>query len=87
MANHKSARKRIRSSERKRKINQMAESKIKTHVKKALAATEPEEAEKLYKEAVAILDRESSKGILHRNTAARKKSALTKHLNGLKAAK
>ena len=87
MANHKSAKKRIRSSERKRVVNQRSESKIKTQVKKALAATEPVEAEKLYKEAVATLDRESLKGILHKNTAARKKAALTKYLNGLQTVK
>ena len=87
MANHKSAKKRIRTNERKRAVNKMAESKVKTRVKKALAATDPAEAEKLYKEAVATLDRETAHGIIHRNNAARKKSALTKHINGLKSAK
>ncbi|MFO7446924.1 MAG: 30S ribosomal protein S20 [Ignavibacteriaceae bacterium] len=87
MANHKSAKKRIRTSERRRKVNVMAESRVKTHIKKALAATDPAEAETLYKAAVSVIDRETTSGIIHRNNAARKKSALTKHVNGLKASK
>ncbi len=87
MASHKSAKKRIRTNARKRTINQMAESRIKTTLKKALASKEKEAAEKLYKDAVAILDRSSTKGIIHKNNAARKKAALTKHLNSLQAVK
>ncbi|HZW40544.1 MAG TPA: 30S ribosomal protein S20 [Ignavibacteriaceae bacterium] len=83
MANHPSAKKRIRTNARKKNVNKIAESKLKTYVRKAMNATEKEEAEKLYKEAVAILDRSTTKGKIHRNTAARKKSALTKHLTGL----
>jgi small subunit ribosomal protein S20 len=87
MARHKSAKKRIRSSEKKRVVNKMAESKIKTNVKKVLALTEKEEADKLYREAIAILDRSAAHGIIHKNNAARKKSALTKHVAGLTSAK
>jgi len=87
MASHKSAKKRIRTSARKRMVNKIAGSKIKTVVKKALSASEKEEAEKLYKEAVAILDRSTTKGKIHLNTASRKKAALTKHLNSLTTTK
>lgn len=87
MAHHKSAKKRIRTSAKRKSINQMAESKIKTVVKKTLASNNKEEIEKLYKEAVAILDKNSTKGRLHKNTAARKKSRLTKHFNTVNAAK
>lgn len=83
MANHKSAKKRIRTTARRRKVNQMSESKIKTSIKKVLSATDKAEAEKLYKEAIAILDRSSVKGKLPKNNASRKKSALTRHLNSL----
>ena len=83
MASHKSEKKRIRTNARKRVVNKKATSKIKSVVKKALSATEKEEAEKLYKEAVAILDRSTTKGKIHLNTASRKKSALTKHLNSV----
>jgi small subunit ribosomal protein S20 len=86
MANHKSAKKRIRTNERRRIINKRAESQIKTIVKKALSATEKDEAEKLYKDAVALLDRSTTKSKIHLNNASRKKAALTKHLNSLKAA-
>ncbi len=87
MAHHKSAKKRIRSSEKKRDANKMVESKIRTYYKKTLSATNKEEVEKLYKEAVAILDRSVTKGKLHSNNAARKKSNLTKHLNSVSVAK
>ncbi|MGD1005611.1 MAG: 30S ribosomal protein S20 [Ignavibacteriaceae bacterium] len=87
MASHKSAKKRIRTNARKRMVNKIAGSKIKTIVKKAFSASEKEEAEKLYKEAIAILDRSTTKGKINLNTASRKKAALTKHLNSLTAAK
>lgn len=85
MAHHKSAKKRIRTNARKKAINKIAVSKLKTVTKKAFAATDVTEAEKLYKEAVAVLDRSSVKGRIHKNNASRKKAALTKKLNGLKA--
>lgn len=87
MAHHKSAKKRIRSSERKKAVNKMTDSKIKTVVKKTLATDKKEELEVLYKEAIAILDKGTSKGRLHKNNAARKKSKLTKHLNKVTATK
>ena len=87
MAHHKSAKKRIRSSERKKAINKMTDSKIKTVVKKTLATDKKEELEVLYKEAIAILDKGTSKGRLHKNNAARKKSRLTMHLNKVTAVK
>jgi small subunit ribosomal protein S20 len=87
MASHKSAKKRIRTNLRKKAVNQIAESRIKTTVKKAMAASEKETAEKLYKDAVAILDKSAANGILHKNNAARKKAALTRHLNSLQADK
>ena len=87
MAHHKSAKKRICSSERRRKNNKMTDSKIKTVLKKTLATTTKEDVEKLYKEAVAIIDKGAAKGRLHKNNAARKKAKITKHLNKLTATK
>ncbi|MDP2364019.1 MAG: 30S ribosomal protein S20 [Ignavibacteria bacterium] len=87
MAHHKSAKKRIRSSERKKAVNKMTDSKIKTVIKKTFATDKKEELEVLYKEAIAILDKGTSKGRLHKNNAARKKSKLTKHLNKVTAVK
>ncbi len=83
MASHKSAKKRIRTSERKRAINKSYESMLKTHYKKVLETENKDEAEKLYKEAVSLIDKGASKGIIHGNNASRKKAALTRHLNKL----
>ena len=65
----------------------MTDSKIKTVLKKTLATDKKEDAEKLYKEAVSIIDKGAAKGRLHKNNAARKKAKITKHLNKLTAAK
>jgi small subunit ribosomal protein S20 len=87
MASHKSAKKRIRSNEKKREVNKSVISKIKTLYKKTLNTTDKAEAEKLYKEAVSVLDKSSTKNMIHRNNASRKKAALTKHLNKLQEEK
>ena len=86
MATHKSAKKRIRTNERKRVVNQQVESRIKTSVKKVLATKNKDEAEKLYKEAVSVLDKGIKKGVIKQNTASRRKSLLTRHVNKLQTA-
>ncbi|MDP6397088.1 MAG: 30S ribosomal protein S20 [Candidatus Marinimicrobia bacterium] len=58
-------------------------SKMKSIVKKVMSSQDKNEAETLYREAVSIIDNLTSKKILHRNTAARRKSSLTKHVNSL----
>ena len=85
MAHHKSAKKRIRSNEKKRVGNQAAMSKVRTLVKKVYAAETKADAEVILKEAVSFIDKTVGKGRLHKNTAARKKSSLTKHVNSLEA--
>ena len=87
MATHKSAEKRIRVSARRQVVNKAAESRIKSSVKKVLATSNKEEAEKLYKEAVSILDKGTLKGLIKKNTASRKKAMITRHLNKLQPAK
>lgn len=72
MPNLSSAKKRLRQDEKKRQRNQAAKTRIKTEVKKALAGDE--------NLAFSVIDRAASKGILHRNAAARKKSRLAKKL-------
>ncbi|MBT8385782.1 MAG: 30S ribosomal protein S20 [Ignavibacteria bacterium] len=86
MANHKSAKKRIRTSERKRVANKNAASKIKSSLKKVFDSKNKEEAEKLYKDAVSLLDKNTAKSRIPKNNASRKKAQLTKHLNSLKPA-
>lgn len=83
MAHHKSAKKRIRQNERRKLRNQASRSKMNTLVKKVLKAQNKEEAETFLKEAVSFIDSTVSKGRLHKNTAARKKSQLTKFVNSL----
>jgi len=87
MANHKSAIKRMRSSERKRLRNKATSSRIKSTIKKVFSSEKIEDAEKNYKEAVSVLDKSVDKGRIHKNTAARNKSRLTKHINSLKDSK
>ncbi|HNP88813.1 MAG TPA: 30S ribosomal protein S20 [Kouleothrix sp.] len=81
MANTKSSEKRIRSNERKRERNQMYRSRVKTLIRKAeeviLSGQPSEEAIRL---AMSTLDRAASKGVIHKNNAARRKSRLTKKL-------
>ncbi len=84
MAHHKSAKKRIKVNETKRLRNKAALSKINTLVKKVHNAENKSDAEKVLKETVSAVDKAVSKGRLHKNTAARKKSSLTKFVNSLK---
>lgn len=87
MANTKSAIKRIRSSERKRKINQVYRSRARTFVKKTralIAAGNLEEAEVMVQQAASALDKAAQKGVIHENNAARRKSRLMRQLNQAK---
>ena len=79
MANTKSAKKRIRQSERRRIRNRGVRSKVRTAVKLARSA-QGAEMRTTIEEAIRALDKAVSKGVLHRNTAARKKSALARRL-------
>lgn len=84
MANTQSAIKRIRSSERRRKINQVHRSRARTYVKRAralIASGRIEEAEVATLVAVSALDKAAQKGIIHKNNAARRKARLVKRLN------
>jgi small subunit ribosomal protein S20 len=86
MATHISAKKRIRQNEKRRIVNKNKSSELKNVVKKVLNLKDKEGAEKIYKEAVAVLDRNVVKGKIHKNAAGRRKSAITKHLNKLLSA-
>lgn len=84
MAHHKSAKKRIRVSAKRHTMNQAALSKIKTLIKKVRNSQNKTEAEVVLKEAVSFIDKQTNKKRLHKNTAARKKSALVRYVNSLK---
>ena len=80
MANIKSAKKRILVSKKKEMRNKSIKSKVKTLVKKVDAAIEAgnkAEAEAALQVAISEISKAASKGIYHKNTAARKISRLT----------
>jgi small subunit ribosomal protein S20 len=79
VANTKSAIKRMRQSERRRLRNRAVRSKVRTALKVARTVQGAEQATTIG-EAIRILDKAVSKGVIHRNTAARKKSALARRL-------
>jgi small subunit ribosomal protein S20 len=79
VANTKSAKKRIRQNERRRIRNRGVRSKVRTAVKLA-RSTEGAEMRTNVADAIRELDKAVTKGVLHRNTAARKKSALARRL-------
>lgn len=85
MANHKSAKKRIRTSEKRRLRNKASISKVKTLMKKVFDSSDKETGEASLKEAVSFLDKTAVKGRIHKNNVARKKARLTKFVNGLEA--
>ena len=83
MPNIKSAKKRVVTSRANEERNKAARSALRTAIKKANVAVEAkaEGADIAVKEAVAKIDKAAGKGLLHKNNAARKKSALVKKLN------
>jgi len=79
VANTKSAIKRMRQNERRRLRNRTVRSKVRTALKVARAIQGPERPATIA-EAIRTLDKAVTKGVIHRNTAARKKSALARRL-------
>ncbi len=86
MATHKSAEKRIRQIAKRTAINRARTSRMRTFVKKveaAIASGEKEVAQAALKEAQPELHRAASKGVIHKNTVARKLSRLAHRINAL----
>lgn len=80
MANIKSQIKRNRQNERRRQRNKSVRSELKTRVKSALQAAGTEQETEALRLAVRRLDAAASKGIIHKNQAARRKSRLMRRL-------
>ncbi len=81
MANTRSAEKRNRQSQKRRARNQAVRTRVKSAVKKVretLEGGEQAAAQEAFKVAARVIDQASSKGVVHRNTAARKISRLAK---------
>ena len=88
MANHKSAEKRNRQSERRNEANRKNRSRLRTEIKKlrsAIEAGNTEEAKSMLGATVSLIDKSIQKGIIHQNAAARYKSRLTSGVNGMSA--
>jgi small subunit ribosomal protein S20 len=88
MANTKSAEKAARQSEKRQAQNRIYLGGARTSVKKArtaIASGNGDAADAAVKEAMSTLDRAATKGVLHRNNAARRKSRLMRSLNKAKA--
>ena len=88
MANHPSALKRARQNEVKRVRNKSYKTRVKKAVKEvrtAVAANSADQAQKNFKEAVSVIQKTASKGVIHKNQASRKISRLARRLNRLGA--
>jgi len=81
MPNIRSAKKRLRQNKKRRLRNKSVKSYLKTITKKVKNAQEQTEAIGLLKEAYKAYDMAVSKGVIHKNNAARHKSRLTKFVN------
>lgn len=86
MANHASAKKRIRQTERRSTTNRNRLSRVRTFIKKvelAIDAGDADEAKEALKAAQPVIMRGAQLGVLHRNMASRKVSRLTARVKAL----
>ena len=89
MANIKSQKKRILTNEKARQRNKAVKSALRTHVRKfreSVEAGEADKAQELARVASRQLDKAVSKGVIHKNQAANRKSAIARTVNELTAA-
>ena len=76
--------KRVRQSHKANEYNSHYSSMMKTSIKKVLLSTEKKDAESLKNQAFKVIDKVTSKGVIHKNKAANQKSRITKYVNNLK---
>lgn len=81
MAHHKSAKKRIRSNEKKRLYNRYYKKTMRTMIKKILATADPSEANQMLPSFYSMVDKNVKRGIIHKNKGANLKHKITKELN------
>ena len=84
MANIKSQIKRVKTNEKRRQRNKSVRSSVRTAVRKfreAVEAGNHEEAAELQRAAARALDKAASKGVIHKNQAANRKSAMAKRIH------
>ncbi|MDE6397998.1 MAG: 30S ribosomal protein S20, partial [Clostridiales bacterium] len=90
MPNIKSAKKRVLIAAKKNEQNRAYKTRMNHAIKKfnnAIDANDIEGAEKLLPETMSVIDQTVSKGVIHKNQAANKKSALAKRLSDVKSGK
>jgi len=88
VAHSLSAKKRVRQNARRRALNRARRSALRTKLRRCrelLAKGNLAEVEQVFPQTCQALDRAASRGTLHRNAAARRKSRLARRLNALKA--
>jgi small subunit ribosomal protein S20 len=88
LANHKSAIKRSKQSDKRRMRNTTIKSEVKTGIKSVVAAVEAKDkdgSKAILTKAITDIQKASAKGVLHKKTASRKISRLTKKVNALLA--
>lgn len=78
MPHHKQFKKALKQNDAARVRNRTVKSRVATFVKKVKNAQSKEDAEKLLSEAFSVIDTTARKGVIKKQTAARKKSRLTK---------
>lgn len=83
MANHKSAKKRIRSSEVRRLRNRYQAKTTRNAIRKLRETSDKQAAQDLYNEVASMLDKLAKTNVIHSNKAANLKSKLSKHVNEL----
>jgi small subunit ribosomal protein S20 len=83
MANHKSALKRIRTSEKKRVLNRYQHKTTRNAIKAIRIATVKSEASAKLASVISMIDKLAKKNIIHANKASNLKSKLTKHVSSL----
>ena len=89
MPNKKSAERRVRVAERNRLYNRYWTTRCKTALKKlleAVKAKDAEEARKNFDLAQSVIDKAVVKGVMHRNTATRRKKLMARHMKELEGA-
>lgn len=83
MANHKSAEKRVRQTAKRNAINRSNRGELRTKIKglrNAIGHSDKSLSQESLGSTVSLIDKAVNKGLIHRNTAARYKSRLTKHV-------
>jgi small subunit ribosomal protein S20 len=86
MANHFSALKRSRQTEKRSQVNRANRSRLRTalrDLREAIAAGDRNAAQSSFRTSVSVIDKAIQKGVIHENTAARYKSRLSARVNTL----